>query len=145
DAYDGLTLEDHVKEYGALTPEELVAVARQMAAGLEAAHRNRILHRNVKPSNVLVHKEAHALQVKLIDFGLTPRPEVLQELARRSQGADGAGDALAYTAPEHLGQAHGAQPSPAMDVYGFGKACCYALFRTPSPSREQWKSIAPPL
>ena len=69
DYFAGSTLEDHVKEHGPLVLDDLRSVARQIAEGLQASHENDILHRDVKPANVLVHREGDQWEVRIIDFG----------------------------------------------------------------------------
>ncbi|HBL29536.1 MAG TPA: hypothetical protein DD490_22100 [Acidobacteria bacterium] len=64
--YDGETLRQKL-DRGPLPPSEAVDVARQIARGLAAAHRRQIVHRDVKPANVVVLPDG---TVKLLDFGL---------------------------------------------------------------------------
>jgi serine/threonine protein kinase len=142
--FEGLTLDQHVAKYGPLTVPELVAVARAVAEALQAAHASRILHRDVKPANVLVRRDGDAWQVKLIDFGLALKQAMLTTIATRSgdtaRGASIAGT-LDYAAPEQLGRLPGVQVGAAADVYGFGKTCCYALFQTAAPLRRHWQQV----
>ncbi len=70
DYFEGGTLEEHVKKHGALSVDDLLAVARPVAEGLHAAHGKGILHRDVKPANLLVRKDGANWQAKVIDFGL---------------------------------------------------------------------------
>ena len=70
DYFDGLSLDEHVRVHGPLPAEDLVVVARQAAEGLRAAHDQGVLHRDVKPANVLVRREKTGWGVKIIDFGL---------------------------------------------------------------------------
>lgn len=65
---DGRNLELIVAEQGALPPMEAIEIIRQVALGLEAAHEAGILHRDVKPGNVLIAADGHA---KVLDFGLS--------------------------------------------------------------------------
>ncbi len=58
---DSLTLEDHVQRHGPLTPDDLLPIAGQTAEALQAAHAAGVLHRDVKPGNVLVRKTAQGL------------------------------------------------------------------------------------
>src|SRR5262245_39533587 len=63
---DGPTLADRIAS-GALPVEEVIAVARQIAEGLEAAHEKGIIHRDLKPANVKITASG---AVKVLDFGL---------------------------------------------------------------------------
>jgi uracil-DNA glycosylase family 4 len=151
DYFEGQTLEDAARERP-LVPDEALAVARQVAAGLRAAHGEGILHRDVKPGNVLVRRGAspgaHAPgspgpQVKLIDFGLALRRTTRETMLAGSTtllGTSVAGT-IDYAAPEQMGKLPGTAVSPASDVYGFGRTCCYALFQTPQPLLRHWRSV----
>jgi serine/threonine protein kinase len=63
----GETLADRVKREGAVPIEEALAIAKQIAEALEAAHEKGIIHRDLKPANVKVTPES---KVKVLDFGL---------------------------------------------------------------------------
>ena len=63
----GETLAERVKRDGAMPVEEALAIARQIAEALEAAHEKGIIHRDLKPANVKVTPEG---KVKVLDFGL---------------------------------------------------------------------------
>jgi uracil-DNA glycosylase family 4 len=146
DYFDGTTLEAAAQER-ALQPEELLAVAQQMASGLQAAHGKGILHRDVKPANVLVRRPrepGEAWQVKLIDFGLALRKSMRETVTAASAqtmlGSSIAGT-MEYAAPEQMGKLPGVPVSPASDVYGFARTCCYALFQTPQPLLRHWRSV----
>jgi predicted Ser/Thr protein kinase len=110
----GPSLHERVSAGGPLAGAELVLVARGLAEALAAVHRVGVLHRDVKPSNVLL-EEGHPV---LIDFGLArlldePRLTVSGWLL----GTPG------YLAPEIL---HGAQASPAADVHAWAATVVYA-------------------
>jgi len=70
DYFDGIPLDDFVKEHGPLAPADVKLIIRPIANGLLAAHGKGILHRDVKPANILVREEEDGWRVKLIDFGL---------------------------------------------------------------------------
>lgn len=65
---EGINLELLVAEQGYLQPLQAIEIIRQVALGLQAAHETGILHRDVKPGNVLITPEGHA---KVLDFGLS--------------------------------------------------------------------------
>jgi serine/threonine protein kinase len=153
DYFEGLTLSDYVEKHGTLKPEELVALAVPMAEALQAAHARGILHRDVKPANVLVRREGDGARwrIKLIDFGLALKQSVLRTTvsnpaarAKTIMGYSVAGT-VDYAAPEQMGRLPGVAVGPYTDVYGFGKTCCHALFRTVQPLRKHWREIPEPL
>ncbi len=143
DYFEGVTLEECVREKP-LSVEAATAVARQVAAGLAAAHGKGILHRDVKPANLLVSlNRGGDGAVKLIDFGLALRRtgrETMLASSRTLAGSSIAGT-LDYAAPEQMGKLPGVAVSPASDVYGFARTCCYALFQTPQPLMRHWRSL----
>src|SRR5262249_2638475 len=144
DYFDGVTLDEHARRQP-LGVDDAVAVAGQMAEALAAAHKKSILHRDVKPANVLVRQE-DGWQVKLIAFGLALRRNALQSTAvsaKTLQGSSIAGT-LDYAAPEQMGKREGGV-GPASDVFGFGRTCCFALFQTPQPLLRHWRSVPPAL
>jgi serine/threonine protein kinase len=165
DYFDGQTLDELVRQHGSVSRTDLPALATQIASGLHAAHGKGILHRDVKPANVLVRRECSPPlrggsspprsgglhSVKLIDFGLAMPQKVVgstvrqaDTLARSVVGTSIAGT-LDYAAPEQMGKLPGVSVSPASDVFGFGRTCLYALFQTPNISYTQWKEIEGPL
>jgi tetratricopeptide (TPR) repeat protein len=148
----GTTLEEHVKEHGPLAPDDLVAVAQQAAEGLHAAHGKNILHRDVKPANLLVRKDKGGWKVKLIDFGLALKQQVIKTTMNASTAKRNktlVGESIAgtvdYAAPEQMGRREGEPVGPYSDVYGWAKTCCYALFQTTQPTLRHWQGLPEPL
>ncbi len=94
---------------GPLTSDEAAALAAQLCHALARAHADRIVHRDVKPQNVLI---SEAGQVKVGDFGV----------ARLAQGSSGGVAASVAGTPRYMApeQARGGPVTPATDVYGVG-------------------------
>lgn len=105
----GEDLKRLIRRAAPLPPSVVIRLGREIASALEYAHRRGIVHRDVKPQNVLIDPEGHA---RLTDFGI-------------AQAADGAGltqtgtvlGTAHYMAPE---QARGRPASPASDIYSLG-------------------------
>ena len=152
DYFQSVTLAEYVKKHGPLGVDNLIAVVRQAAEGLQAAHANGILHRDVKPANLLIQKDDKGWKVKVIDFGLALRQKVVQKstngsTTRRSKTLIGESIAgtVDYGAPEQMGRLEGVPAGPYSDVYGWAKTCCYGLFQTTQPLMKHWQSIPNPL
>jgi hypothetical protein len=118
---DGPTLAERMNA-GALPGDEVVHLAAELAAGLHAVHEAGLVHRDVKPSNVLLAPGAGVVggfQVKLADFGLA-EPRDTDHATTRGLVLGTA----AYLAPE---QVRGLGSRPASDVYAFGLVLLEAL------------------
>lgn len=107
-------LELREKRGGTLPWDEAWAAMREVAKGLEAVHAAELIHRDVKPSNILQVKD----RVVLIDFGLAHDPS-----STRLTRTGAVVGTVGYLAPECL---HGQAATPAADWYGWG-ASLYAL------------------
>lgn len=64
---EGITLKDYIKKKGKLSVKEATSIAIQVSLGLEAAHNRNIVHRDVKPQNIIISTDG---KVKLSDFGI---------------------------------------------------------------------------
>jgi TPR repeat protein len=150
--FPGVSLEAFVAERGVLSPANLLVVARQVAEGMQAAHARGVLHRDVKPENVLVRKEGNRWRVKVIDFGLALRRQTIETSARRAAGeetilANSVAGTIRYAPPEQMGRLRDGKGrlvpvGPYSDVFAFGKLCCYALFKTTEPKGRHWATSA---
>ena len=103
------SLKEVLGREGRLAPERALDIARQIALGLAEAHRHEIVHRDVKPANVLIAEDA---TVKVTDFGIARAAD----LARLSGTREAIGTP-AYMSPE---QVRGGEIDPRSDVYSLG-------------------------
>ena len=111
---DGPSCADLLRDRGALPVETTVSYLRDACRGLDYAHRAGVVHRDVKPGNLLVAEESDT--VKLADFGIAKAAEQ----SRVTQIGSVLGTA-AYLSPE---QARGEDAGPASDIYSLG-VCGY--------------------
>jgi eukaryotic-like serine/threonine-protein kinase len=111
---EGQTLADRIRSGGGpgLPQEEVLRIARQIAEGLEEAHKSGILHRDLKPGNVMITTKGVA---KLLDFGLA-RPVAVDAHVTQTQHGVVVGTA-GYMSPE---QAEGQPVDVRSDVFSFG-------------------------
>ncbi|HMJ74545.1 MAG TPA: serine/threonine-protein kinase, partial [Iamia sp.] len=105
---------DQMRAFGPLEPTEAARVGAEVADALEAAHEAGILHRDIKPDNILVGRRGRAL---LTDFGIATLDDGTMTVTGTLTGT------LAYTAPEVI---KGERPSAASDVFALG-ATLYTL------------------
>ena len=135
--FHGLSLGAHLRRRGKLAPATVLAIARQVASAMKAAHGAGVLHRDLKPDNILVRKTDRGLDVRVIDFGLAVRQQaasksVLCPLDSRSASDRSYAGTFKYAPPEQKGESK--EPvGPYSDVYTFGKTCYEALFRMTDP------------
>jgi hypothetical protein len=106
---DGETLAERLRRQGRLPWREAVAIAGQVAAALEAAHRSGIVHRDVKPGNIMI---APAGDVKVMDFGIAAATWAAPLTATGT-----AMGTATYISPE---QTAGRRVTPESDVYSLG-------------------------
>ena len=111
---DGPSCADLLREYKQLEVEETVAIVRDACQALDYAHRAGVVHRDVKPGNLLLSNETGT--IKLADFGIAKAAEQ----TRITQVGSVLGTA-AYLSPE---QARGDEAGPASDIYSLG-VCAY--------------------
>src|SRR4051794_12138585 len=108
------SLQELLEERGPLAPDAVARIGLDVLAALDAAHRAGIVHRDVKPANVLVGRDGHAF---LTDFGIAT---TTGDSSLTTQGA--LIGSPSYMAPE---RANGDQPGPAVDLWSLG-ATLYA-------------------
>jgi serine/threonine-protein kinase len=127
----GRSLEDRLERDGPLPIEDALRIVADVAAGLDALHGRGLLHRDVKPSNVMLDREGTAM---LTDFGLAKGP-AYTVLTKPGEVVG----TLDYLAPE-LFRGEGA--SPASDLYALGCVAYACLTGAPPFASESILQIA---
>jgi DNA-binding beta-propeller fold protein YncE len=118
---EGTDLKSIVVQGGALDPDRAVAIVQQVAAALDAAHARGLIHRDVKPANVLVADVGDTEHAYLTDFGLTKLASSGGSSLTASGGFVGTID---YVAPE---QVEGGRVDGRADVYALGCVLFHVL------------------
>ena len=127
---DGESLHDHVKESGPLTLDNTAEFFRQAALGLDNAHKNGLIHRDVKPGNLLIDRSE---VVKVLDLGLARFSEVPDDNPLTLAHEEKVLGTADYLAPEQAMDSHTADHRA--DIYGLGCTAYFALTGYP-PFRE---------
>ena len=104
---EGITLKKYIEKKGRLGVREAVSIAIQVAQGIEAAHNHHIVHRDIKPQNIIISKEG---KVKVTDFGIA-RAASSNTINSNAMGS------VHYISPE---QARGGYSDEKSDIYSFG-------------------------
>jgi len=113
---DGVRLGDYIRHGGRLSLDDAVSVARQLLAGLRAAHAAHVLHLDFKTDNVMLRNGQGVAGVVIMDFGLSRAFESEARL-RTSEHRELAGS-LAYMSPEQVECRE--RLGPEADIYAFG-------------------------
>lgn len=108
---EGKALSDLIREEGALNPRQAVAIAKQIAMALSLAHKNHIIHRDVKPHNILITKDGTA---KITDFGIAKAISNATIVGNQTGTIMGS---VHYFSPE---QARGGYVDEKSDIYSLG-------------------------
>lgn len=104
---EGITLKNYIEKKIRLSVKEAVSIAIQVSMGIEAAHNNGIIHRDIKPQNIIISKEG---KVKVADFGIA-RAATSDTITSHAMGS------VHYTSPE---QARGGYSDAKSDIYSIG-------------------------
>ncbi len=125
-----------ISNRGPLEPQRAVRVVRQVCQALAEAHDAGIVHRDIKPGNVMVTDYRGAEEVRLLDFGVArlQAPETSEELTLTGQVFG----TVAYMAPEQL---RGLAAGPAADIYSAG-ALLYVLLTGDRPYTGDLHAVA---
>lgn len=104
---EGITLKKYIEKKARLTYKEAVSIAIQVSMGIEAAHNNHIIHRDIKPQNIIISKDG---KVKVTDFGIA-KAATSNTITSNVMGS------VHYTSPE---QARGGYSDEKSDIYSLG-------------------------
>lgn len=104
---EGITLKEYIQKKGKLTQKEVIGIAMQVCSGIDAAHSNNIIHRDIKPQNIIISKEG---KVKVTDFGIA-KATSSNTISTNVMGS------VHYTSPE---QARGGFSDAKSDIYSLG-------------------------
>lgn len=104
---DGITLKKYIEKKARLFYKEAVSIAIQVSMGIEAAHKNHIIHRDIKPQNIIISKDG---KVKVTDFGIA-KAATSNTITSNVMGS------VHYTSPE---QARGGYSDEKSDIYSLG-------------------------
>lgn len=104
---EGITLKKYIEKKARLSVKEAVSIAIQVSMGIEAAHNNHIIHRDIKPQNIMISRDG---KVKVTDFGIA-KAVTSNTITSNVMGS------VHYTSPE---QARGGYSDEKSDIYSLG-------------------------
>ena len=104
---EGITLKNYIEKKSRLSIKEAISIAIQVSMGIEAAHNNHIIHRDIKPQNIIISKDG---KVKVTDFGIA-KAATSNTITSNVMGS------VHYTSPE---QARGGYSDEKSDIYSLG-------------------------
>jgi tetratricopeptide (TPR) repeat protein len=114
----GETLAERLRRTGPLPPDLALPIVRQVAEALHAAHQAGVVHRDLKPGNVILAEGRGGVRAVVTDFGLARREKSLEDPRGADlTGAAGVVGTPAYLAPEQI---EGKESTPAVDIYALG-------------------------
>ena len=129
----GTDLSQLLRKSGALEPDRAVEILTQLASALDAAHRKGLVHRDVKPANVLITVRDGEEHAYLTDFGLAKRSDTVGAMTRKGAVVG----TVDYMAPEQI---TGGSTDARTDIYALG--CTFFHMLTGNVPYERENSVA---
>lgn len=126
---EGITLKRFIERKGQLDVKEAVGIAIQIAQGLDVAHQNHVIHRDIKPQNIIISREG---KVKVADFGIA-KAATTNTINQSAVGS------VHYLSPE---QARGGYSDERSDIYSLGISMYEMLAGTVPFSGDNSVSVA---
>jgi serine/threonine protein kinase len=115
DYLEGMTLGKLIREKGALPPQRVLSIVKQICEALSEAHKQGIIHRDLKPENIMLQEvDSGNDYVKVLDFGIADSP---QDLKPQLEPIKFVAGSPAYMSPE---QCQGFELDPRSDIYSLG-------------------------
>ena len=105
---EGITLKEYIEKKERLSAKEAISISIQMISGIQAAHNHHIIHRDIKPQNIIISKDG---KVKVTDFGIARATTSTATISTNVMGS------VHYTSPE---QAKGGIVDERSDIYSAG-------------------------
>ena len=105
---EGISLKDYIEKKGRLSAKETISISIQMVTGIQAAHNQHIIHRDIKPQNIII---STAGKVKVTDFGIARATTSTNTISTNVMGS------VHYTSPE---QARGGYSDAKSDISSIG-------------------------
>jgi eukaryotic-like serine/threonine-protein kinase len=143
DLAEGESLSSLIKRQGTLAEADAAEIIRQVCAGLDEAHRQGVVHRDIKPQNIIVQTIPEGLQVKVLDFGVAASRDVAADRLTRTGAIVGTPQ---YMSPEHC---LGEELDGRSDIYSLGIVLFEMLtgvvpFDSPTPTAIVIKHVNDP-
>ncbi|MFL6276622.1 MAG: bifunctional serine/threonine-protein kinase/formylglycine-generating enzyme family protein [Blastocatellia bacterium] len=137
---DGKTLRDEIQERGALPLDEVVEISKQICAGLSAAHRLGIVHRDIKPDNLMLMRDDDGRRVvKVLDFGIARLAESGTVQSRTASGI--IMGTPYYMSPEQALGSTGDKIDARSDIYSLGMVVYQMLTGRVAFESDSWMGV----
>ena len=141
----GRTLRDELADRGALPINEVIEITNQICAGLHAAHKHGVVHRDIKPDNIMLLRAKREddgleeLTVKVLDFGIARLAESQQESMHTAPGL--ILGTPAYLSPEQAAGAIGNKIDARADIYSLGMVVYEMLTGRVAFQSDSWLAV----